>query len=181
MRWKTFAALAMASATLTSCQHARTVCTAPRVARSPEPSRESEASHGREGEASHVGTAVCMTSAARPGCTPNPKGKTSGQGNTSEYVVCIPSKPQNSDATCQPFQAALEDKAGNAALGICVGVHQVQCQKVSCSDTCVNTATMTDSQGMYLKKNAPECKAGEDGCELGNTGWDCTCDCQVQL
>jgi len=123
----------------------------------------------------------CQAGQAAAGCEPSPKGKTSDQGNTADYMVCIPSNPNNTDQTCDPYRTQLESKAGSKAWDTCVNTHKVVCTKTTCQDTCVNTATMVSSQGMYLISNSRDCKAGEDACQLGNTGWDCTCDCQVQL
>lgn len=127
------------------------------------------------------GDGECTAKQATPGCEPSPTNKSSGQGNTADYTVCIPSAPTNNDQTCARYREDLETRAGNDALRICVDTHQVACTKTSCQDTCVNTATMFSSQGMYLLKNPSECAANEDGCRLGNTGWDCTCDCRVEL
>ena len=114
-------------------------------------------------------------------CRPVPPGKGSGQGNTADYVICIPSRPGNTSATCQQFSQQLHNKAGAAALDICTRVHNVQCQPVTCQDTCVNNVTLVDTQDVYLIKNSADCGPKQDACQLGNTGWDCTCICQVQL
>src|SRR5690606_4425558 len=125
--------------------------------------------------------ASCHAGPAAAGCEPSPPGAGSAQGNTTDYKVCIPSNPNNTDQTCAPYRTQLENKAGSKALDICVKTHKVVCTKTTCKDTCVNTATMTSSQGMHLVENAADCNAGEDACRLGNTAWDCACDCQIQL
>ncbi len=101
--------------------------------------------------------------------------------NQDSVLVCIASAPGNTDATCKQFSKQLHDRAGTAAMDICTRVHGVQCVPVDCQDNCVNTATLDVTSDVLLVKNSLDCPANQNGCKLGNTIWDCTCDCQVQL
>jgi len=119
---------------------------------------------------------VVAAACADDKCTLTPKGKTSGQGNSAKYTVCIPSNPANNDQTCAPHLDGLYNKAATRAMKVCVDTHKVKCAKKTCKKDCRNSVK-GDKKTIFLQPNDNNCKAGQDGCVLGNIGFDCTCHC----
>lgn len=126
--------------------------------------------------------AGCASSGRRlaqgPLCEERPPGKSVGLAIADEPFVCIPSLPNNNNATCIPFEAGLRDRAAVAAAGVCVRVQNLQCIKRECPNDCIPAATITTGT-LILDKNFQGCPnpANEDACRFLAVTADCDCVC----
>jgi len=125
---------------------------------------------------------VCVTAWLVSGCAPlceeDPPGREVGLATGDEPFNCLPSRPNNNDATCGAFAAGLKDEAAARAAATCVRIHNLQCQRRECRVDCVPAARVT-AASLFLTKNFVGCPnpANEDACRLLGVAADCECAC----
>ena len=126
--------------------------------------------------------------AKEPLCYETPEGRGSAQGNTDEYIICIPPivRPgKAADRMCEAlFGKMLRRQAASKALYFCIERHNVKCEQNTCPVPCVNTVTKVSDQGMIYEADHVFCKGPPFGglrfssaCKLSNTDWECDCAC----
>ncbi len=113
-----------------------------------------------------------------PGCEARPW-KTTFVGFEDAYTRCIPSEPENTNATCRVLAGELNRAGKPKAIANCKEDLHVECIPSRCRGQCRHTARLNRSAPVNLVRNHQGCAdpENEDGCLLAYAEWICGCEC----